>query len=456
MRYQWDAVTWMIVAAAGGLLLWSSHGYLDQSGDSAEYIRLARSLAHGTGYEIMGDPSVKYPPGFPALLSVIERLAPGQWQWMRLPAVAGYLGIVALLAAASPLAAALCATAPVMPLFGHQVMADVPLALLVLAGLLLLRDERLSRTVGGFACLWVAWYVKSIAVVFVVAALLELVCRRDWRLVIGMALASVAVMAPWSLWCWTHGDATFYATQLWHADPYRPDAGELSVFGLVARALAHCGPYLAVLPALAAVFVLAQFTGGHDRRDRALWLGLGVYLPVMCAWPFWAHRFLVPVVPIVALLTAGALQRSWVAHARRWWVFAAMAAVIVATQLVSVNPAAARALPHAWQQYQEAGEWLRDNTPPETVICARKPHWLTVVSGRECIGFPYASPEAIFAWWDRYQVRYVVVEQLGFSQTDRYLMPAIVDWKGGWKVAWFPTSPGEVQCTIIERMESPR
>jgi len=69
---------------------------------------------------------------------------------------------------------------------------------------------------------------------------------------------------------------------------------------------------------------------------------------------------------------------------------------------------------------------LRANTPQETIVACRKSGLLYVMGARKVVGYRFSldAPEVIQGLVDD-QVDYVIVDQLGYSSTSRYLVPAI-------------------------------
>lgn len=69
--------------------------YWKPTWDSGTYITLAQSLAEGKGYSYLGDPHVKYPPGFPLLLTPILLLFGKNYLLMRALIAACAVGSIA-------------------------------------------------------------------------------------------------------------------------------------------------------------------------------------------------------------------------------------------------------------------------------------------------------------------------------------------------------------------------
>ena len=84
------------------------------------------------------------------------------------------------------------------------------------------------------------------------------------------------------------------------------------------------------------------------------------------------------------------------------------------------------AYPPNYQHFFKIAEEVHKQLPPETVVCSRKPELFYMFS---------RTPSVMYAWSNddktliedliRSHTDYVVLEQLGFSSTYRYLYPAI-------------------------------
>lgn len=85
---------WILIAAAA-LYAPLVVPYWKPTWDSGTYITLAQSLAEGKGYSYLGDPHVKYPPGFPLLLTPILFLFGKNYLLMRALIAACAVGSIA-------------------------------------------------------------------------------------------------------------------------------------------------------------------------------------------------------------------------------------------------------------------------------------------------------------------------------------------------------------------------
>ena len=140
MRWRWTLVAgWLLVNALAFNGLWRV------GLDSAQYRHVARSLAAGQGYTILGEPQRQVYPGLPLLLAGLDRAGFGEAAWpgvlVMLGCAAATLGLVyALIRRLWPPWAATVVTAGVafngaFVKFSHELLTDIPFLLGVVLSL---------------------------------------------------------------------------------------------------------------------------------------------------------------------------------------------------------------------------------------------------------------------------------------------------------------------------------
>jgi len=477
------------------LAAWTFDPKLALSGDNTEFMTLARSLVQGEGLSYISlpapKPATKYPFGFPLMLAPLEWLFPGQWvpmNWLVVCLFAASIPVFYFLARdqVGPLPALLaalwCLSIPALLDYAHQVMSEIPYLLFSLLALWLIeRSVGAQRAaplrgnywfIGGFACMMWAYYVRSVGLVLVAAIFLYLLLGRCFRQALVLGGGALALALPWWLRSRALGDEGSYFKQLLSVNPYFPEQGTVGLGELAERLQANVQAYLAqVLPgvfwpslespgsAFNLVSILLLAAGSYaavvclrQRQHVLLLLYAALYLGTVLLWPAqWADaRFLVPIAPVVVFFVIRVgmdllerLERRGLGPAGAL----ALAAGLVG--VLAVNTGALRRLdqagegnyPPAWRNYYAAGQWLRANTPADAVIACRKDYWLYIVSGRPCMVYPFKEPEAVIASLEEQGVDFVVVEQLGFSSTPRFLVPAIQKYPERFAVVWQQPNP---------------
>ncbi len=77
--------------------------------------------------------------------------------------------------------------------------------------------------------------------------------------------------------------------------------------------------------------------------------------------------------------------------------------------------------------FVDAAKAVRNSLPPETVVCSRKPSVFYVYAGCYVCNFRYTEDDAqLIRGLIDDRVDYVVIDQLGYAATGRYLLPAIL------------------------------
>lgn len=478
--------------------IWTFDAKLSLSGDNAEFITLARSLAQGDGLVYINlpdpQPATKYPFGFPLLLALPELLFPGEWIPMKVWVLVlfslgmgalyllvrdriGWLPALAVVGLSLTAGKSYLTTevggnvyGPLLLHYSHQVMSEAPFLAVSMVALWLLQ-----RGVGrqgvldnrplliGFACAMIAYYIRSIGITLLGATIVYLLLQRDVRRGLIFAGASFAAWLPWTLRNSAVGGGVYFKV-LFQVNPYYPDQGMLDLYGVIDRLLNNGSAYLNTeLPRLlwpffsseggfgpVSVFVvmLAAYTlmqAVRFRRDLLLVLYTAFTLGVALLW-FWIDvRFLFGVVPLLIYfavravndLAAGLSAHGglWTGRALRW----GLLVVVTWGQVPGVARLAEYArsdYPPVWSRYYQAGQWIKQNTDADDIVLCRKGYWMHVVSGRRTVGFPFEDPKTIMEHIKREKVKFVVLESLGYPQTKRYLLPAVQMHVDQFEVMW--------------------
>ena len=482
---------------------WCFDEKLSLSGDNTEFVILARSLAQGEGLHYVNDPDLKpatkYPFGFPLMLSPLawlsgsgpeEETGGGEpvrdfisMKWLVAVLFAGVPAAVYLLArdclgeVSAWAAALLCALQPKLVEYGSQVMSEIPYTLFSLATLFLVQRGARCREgltnpwlTAGFVCLMWSYYVRSAGVVLVAAVLLFLAFDRQYRRAIVLVAGAVVTAFPWWLRNHFSGRGGVYVTQFLQVNPYHPDRGYLDAAGFLERFGGNLQAYLVhIMPktlwpsfsgaqsvfnpvtlAIVAVALWASFLCIRRRENLLIWIYGVLFLGLMFLWPWVGDRFLLPAIPVLlffAVRVGGDLLARLGAVGGKpvCAVLGVTALLLLLNSQVDGLQSQARYArgPYqpGWQRYYDAGMWIRNNLPPESVISCRKGFWMHVVSGRRTIGYKFKDPDTVLAGLRSRGADFVVVDQLPFPSTARYLVPAIGKYPDLFRIVWHGKNP---------------
>ena len=443
-------------------------------------------------------PATKYPFAFPLLLAPFEWLFPGDWVPMKVWVLVLFAaGMAVLYQLVKEKAGALPALATVVlslaagksylthgpdgivygPLllhYSHQVMSEAPYLTFSLLALWLV-ERGIAREgikgngwlIGGFFCALWAYYIRTAGITLVAAIIVYLLLRRDFRRGLVFAAAAFICWLPWTLRNRAVGGGGVYIKQLFMVNPYHPERGLLDLGGFVERFFGQLGLYLTrELPNT----LVPYFTGAETLFHPAslLLIGLAVAATVLCIkrgdhqllliyaaffvgvvllWPWPGDRFLVPIVPVLVFLQVWVvLQIRDALVARGGGAGDAGKYLVWVLLLIYVLPLPGGAkrladysqadYPPQWSRYYQAGQWLKANASEDAVVLCRKGYWMYIISGRRCVGFPFAAPDEVLAHMERENVDYVVLESLGFPQTVQHLVPAVNEYRDRFEALW--------------------
>ena len=319
--------------------------------DDAFYVILARALATGQGYRYLNLPGLPaathFPPGYPAVLALLWRLAPAFPENLMLFKALNAVCLGAIAVGIARLArarlfpngwavglGALTAVSVPLLVLGTMLMSEF-LFLALLLPLLVELERWVDRAPDSPAPAWhpvalgaaigVCMLVRTHAIVLLPATALLLLRRRRVRDAAVMLGVALLVLAPWQLWCTGHAEAVppalrgEYGSYFgWWLQGYRTmgprmipltlhrTVGEtLGMFAVIfspSRGMAGRAGTLAALTMVAVAGVRAS-----RRRIPVTLLFLAGYLGIVALWPFPSGRFVWSVWPLLLLvLLAGA------------------------------------------------------------------------------------------------------------------------------------------------------
>ena len=78
-----------------------------------------------------------------------------------------------------------------------------------------------------------------------------------------------------------------------------------------------------------------------------------------------------------------------------------------------------------WANYFRAAQWVRVHADPGAVVACRKSGLFFIMSSRYAVHYRFGDPKEVLDGFEEDGVSVVIVDQLPFSSTHRYLIPAI-------------------------------
>ena len=323
--------------------------------DDAQYLVLAKALATGQGYRFINLPgaplATHFPPGYPAFLALLWRIAPAFPENVALFKFANAVLLAAVGALAGALArrtlgltrplaaaAALAGTVTIPSLVLSSAVMSEPLFLALLIPLLVWAERvtmeepapgSLRRAALLGAAIAAVALVRTHGIALAGAVVLTYVARRRHREAAACAAATLIGISPWLLWVATHNDAlpplvrgAYGSYTAWLVAGWRawgvhllsvtvPD--NVATIGMTVvrsimpkasvRADALVGGAFALFTAIGVAVAW--------RRMRVTTLFVAGYLAIVLVWPFSPLRFVWGIWPLVMLFPAAGLAAAW-------------------------------------------------------------------------------------------------------------------------------------------------
>ncbi len=462
------------------VLAWQSRpAGLEISQDGATYYVLGKSLLEGSYRELFrvdGPVHALYPPVYPAQLAVLqvvfgEGMVPPM-AWGVFCSVASlaivYLVLRQLFSSRLALAVlALLAVNPILIELAPQLRSETPFMMMSLASVGCFARPAPTRgwMIMGCAAAILATLTRSAGVVLLPAIALHLLLLRRRKALAGFVVACALTVGSWLVW-------TALSPEQYIGRSYVADA--LSVMGLAdstgignggspMMSVARIGrrvPYYAGLgvpwsmqmPTIdgtpvdnvvgAAVLSLLALAGALvlARKWRVAVFYMLAYAALLIGWTWQAHRFLVPVIPLLASFIV--VGGGWVLsrYAKRWIV--PLSAVLLipfvltgatrAAAAIAVRPDCDRhgippepaCMSGDQASFLEAAAYARTALSPGTVVLSLKPAPFYVYTGLKSVGQGpvLAQSDATFgSYLDEQGVKYVLLGHLHTHEPRRLL-----------------------------------
>jgi hypothetical protein len=420
--------------------------------DDGVYVVTARALAEGNGYSITSlpeaVPQTKYPPLFPAILSLIWKLSPdfpANLPWLRLvPLLAALLWMTAAYrwirgsGFGSPTAAGVVVLALASPwvLFvSTNILSETLFAALLWGALLAVRriengDRRNRIIVAAIALTVTAIYTRTLGLVLPLAVLIRLFSVwRPGALRYGLGVAVLTL--PWFLWSafeqtaipdWAgYYFSSTYAnwnvlTNFSFAEKFRILGYNAFYFLSSPTALAgYEGRPSLILARLVTGLIGTGFWRSVRSGVRVEHLFVILYLVVLFLWPWPPVRFLVVLYPLILMWGWDGIRAvlGLPADTRLWKRLAALGATtaVAAASFGTLNNvrgllAERGNLFHStsciddWSDYAALHAWLKQNTPTDAILLGNLDPVLYLYTGRKAARAFIANPATLYYRFD--------------------------------------------------------
>ena len=460
---------------------------LSLGGDNANYYSLAKGLAtnnaYANNYLISPAPANHFPPGYPFIMSLLMRLGIDSIFAMKvLNGILLFISSILLFQITLKLTknntlsfvlALLTLLNANLLEYSSIMMSEISFLfflLLTIYFFMLSKDREHSlKTVYFYLfilSLIALLYVRTIGIGLFGAALIMFLFNKKFKAA-GILFFSVFILLlPWQIRSAKLGGNS-YMKQVMRINPYDASKGDMKLGDWGNRAMKNSVRYLskeipaAIFPALTTPYKNPQ-TGKIVPASMLNWivggflivlaiLGIwsvskyrwfflmffGATLAVLLLWPevWFGIRFLLPTVPLSLIfiilgfcfLIQLIIKSKFNLLESKKFSFVFLLLVFVQINPIKkLNEKANMEHPKLWQNYIKMAEWCGENLEEGSVVATRKPAIFYVASQVKTTVFPYTQDREEFI--EKFQesgATHALVEQLGYFQTGKYLVPAV-------------------------------
>lgn len=450
----------------------------DLNGDNAHYYLLAKSMLQGEGYVWLYSPSLPhtnhFPPGYPAILALCMLVLGGSIIPLKIVNGLFLLSSVIILYVLTIKLTKNTGLAFVVSVllllnshlyhFATILMSEMPyLFFSALAFYLVykLDQEKTFWKSGYFYGLLLSiaatYYIRSIGISLLAAMLLHFVLGKRWQLTAATFGGFVLLYLPWTIRNSIHGLKSRYFGTIMTVNPWRPEEGSIASLGEFASKMLKNFDDTVIKGFSDVLFPFINIEYRNPSNILGVIIGLLVLFIVLYgAWSFGKWRFLFGSYILanigVFMLWSGGNESRYVVPLTPFLAFCFYHGMLEIMKKYINNEKMINKVPYvflviclfmfkplnelrqiskkqyhpAYKNYFRIAETIKMQTPINTIVCCRKPGLFYVVGERFAVRYAYSlDDKELIRGLIKNNVDYVILEQLGYSSTYRYLFPAI-------------------------------
>lgn len=453
---------------------------LDINGDNAAYWSLAEGITKGLGYVNPGDinmnPANHFPPGYPAFLSLFMCLGIKNIIFFKILNGLFLCGAVLILfrllekwtqnrSLAFVVSVLILMNVNLLQ-FSTMMMTEVPYLFFSVVVLWLL-DKMTQKE----RCFWkdihfylliimlsAMYYFRSVGISMLGAVVVFFLFRKEWFKAAGVAGGVILTFIPWSIRNHIAGLTSRYFGTVMTVNPWRPEEGSIATVGeffgkminnfeeTVLRGFRDIlFPFLHIdyqVPAgagdwLYGLIVVAVVFWGCWQLGRWRWLFISYIAFNVGIFMLWhggnGSRYVVPVIPFIyagfyfGLFSLLRLLVKQPAALQKLPYLFLILGLFMIPSLKEAGEIAKQPYMPAYENYFQIARAVEKSAERGAVVCCRKPElFLHFAPSAYICRYTYSlDDKAVIKGLVDSKVNYVVLEQLGYSSTGRYLVPAI-------------------------------
>lgn len=452
---------------------------MDLNGDNFGYMNYAKAIMDGKGYVTPYSPDFPatnwFPPGYSFMLAVLMFVFGPNIVLLNIVNGLLYLGAILLLFALMrrltgnrPLAFAVAALLFLnsgLMRYATILMSEIPylfLSMVAIYCLLKMPDEAKllkSKLFWGIVLGSVgAFYFRSVALGLVGGIVLFMLFQKKWKRAGAYVLSFSVLYLPWMIRDHMHGLKSRYLDTMTVANAWRPEEGHINTLsGFLDKMAVNFNdtvikgftevlfPFVKVeettpstMWVIGLLVLAVTFFGAWKTGKFRVFFG-GYLLANIGVFLLWhsgnGSRYVWPLAPFIALCFFLGLYElvRWVMGKLKtnvtpvWSYGFLLIGFLMMPKMKELNLMAKEDYNPAYKNYFQIAEAVKANGSPKMMICCRKAEMFHYYSGTFVNTYVFSLDDRkVIEHMVKTNVDFVVLEQLGYSSTARYLYPAIM------------------------------
>lgn len=460
---------------------------LDMGGDNAAYYIYGKAISQGEGYVTVNmakpQPTNHFPPGYPAFVaSVMKVFGDDILTIKKANRALFFLSIFLLFYAFTQLGFNLHLSfgSVFLLLLNHHflrsstiMMSEIPfvffntLCLIALTKVSRDSNKPFYKDWAIYALVLTAlaaYYIRTQGIAIIPAVLIYFGFKKQFKQAALFLGGFIIGVIPWKIR--NAGGESSYVNSIFKVNPYRPELGDLGITDLFTRIWNNFQRYICMeIPGSSFTFLSSDEYNRTEGYEISEWVigiiliglilfgifknkkfftlllcYLGANFAIFMIWPdvWFGVRFILPIAPlIIVLVGSGAFEVIVLLHSKLntkipktslpyICLLIPLLGFKFTDKIQKVKDTAAGQYHPSFQRYFDAAHWVKDNTPDTSIVSCRKGNLFYLHADRKVIGFANSlNHQDVIDHLIDNSVDYVIVDQLGYSSTGRYLVPAI-------------------------------
>ncbi|MFQ5822933.1 MAG: ArnT family glycosyltransferase [bacterium] len=450
---------------------------LDLNGDNVGYYLLGKALAKGEGFVNIWNaekpPSNHFPPGYPTIISLIMfiisdnvitiKIANGLFFFLSIVVLFLLFNRAQVEIKFTALTTLIIAVNSHLLRYASIMMSEIPYLFFTSLALYLTTKINFSKKPYKnillliiISCLAIAYYIRTIGIAAVFGIIFYFILRKKWLYVLYTGISFMVLVIPWFIRGQILGGNP-YLNQLIMVNPYDSTLGFVGIVDIFKRFLTNFLRYISIeipngcLPFLEkalyskpligwsiGIAILGLFIYGIIKLKsyQTLFIGyLAGILGITFLWPevWYGIRFIVGIIPFLTFFVFYGFYEFIKTILEKKHLSLKFSPLFLSPILLfyffplqQQHIKSQRTYPPNWMNYFRLANWVKQNTPSNTIVSCRKAEFFYLFSDRSVTVYAFTrDDQKLIQRLREQEVDYVVVDQLGYGSTPKYLVPAI-------------------------------